>query len=319
MPGVGGPALRRESRSRLSGRAAPVGPRRVGAHGDSGSEGARGLDASFQSPDVERAPPLLPGTARHRRAGLASWFPRLPLGTAHGSDPTPCASSRSGRPEASQPRRQGPRRPGELTRTAHPSLDFLGPRVPELSPSPSPEAVAERRAQRGADPKTRRRRGAHQPRPRLPGVRRPCFLRGPGFSASLNSGFRLLHPRRDLCSDVTSLALPSSRVFSCFSQGHCPLVLSLPQCPSFQLSQTPASSLLPTDSPFPPHLCPLPPRFLPRLPIRAWALFAVIQPSPSLLSLAFAVLTLPLFIGTTPDPCSLGTAQAGLQDSPSSL
>lgn len=155
-------ALRGEPRPRLGGREASAGPRRVGAEGS----GERGLAASLQPRDVERALPLLPGTLRCRPCSRVSRSPGLPLGTAPGSDPTPCASSRSGRPEAAQPRRQGPRRPRELTRTARSGLDLLGPRVREPSPSPSPEAAAERRAQWGADPRTRRGRSAHQPRPR---------------------------------------------------------------------------------------------------------------------------------------------------------
>lgn len=80
-----------------------------------------------------------------------------------------------------------------------------------------------------------------------PRARQPRFLHRPGFSASLNFGFRLLHlRRRDLCSDVASLVQRASSVFSYFSPGclapPLPPFLSLPLSPSFPLC---LASLLP--------------------------------------------------------------------------
>lgn len=63
----------------------------------------------------EREPPF-PGAPRYPPRSRASRSAGLLLRAAPDVTPRPAASSRSGRPEAAQPWRQGPRRPRELTR-----------------------------------------------------------------------------------------------------------------------------------------------------------------------------------------------------------
>lgn len=146
----------------------------------------------------------------------------------------PCASSRSGRPEAAQPRRQGTRRPWELTRTTHPGLDLLGPRLREPSPSPSPEAAAERAPE--DSPQPRCPSAWHRPAPR-PEAARPPSSGVFGFSElwlrTVTSSSRPL-VRRGLPR------LAASSVFSDFVPGR-----SAPPLPPYPSSWLSHASFLP--------------------------------------------------------------------------
>lgn len=119
-------------------------------------------------------------------------------------------------PEPKPGARGGPA--GGAGRAAQP-CSLGGARGTQDKPRRCPEP-----ARRGPAPSVPRRTGSQVPH-RPSG--RTSFT-GQGFQASLNFGFRLLHPRPDPCSDVASLARPASRVFSYLSQGGSAPSLPLP-------------------------------------------------------------------------------------------
>lgn len=196
------------------------------------------LAASLQCPAVEREPLLPPWAPRYPPRSRASRSAGLLLRAAPDGDPTPCASSCSGRPEAAQPRRQGPRRPRELTRTTHPGLDLLGPRLREPSPSPSPEAAAESAPEDSPPPRCPSAWPRSAPRPE---AARSPFSGVFGFSElwlwTVTSSSRLF-VRRGLPR------LPASSAFSDFV----PADRTLPPSPSCLLSH--ASLLSPSSISF---------------------------------------------------------------------
>ena len=196
------------------------------------------LAASLQCPAVEREPLLPPWAPRYPPRSWASRSAGLLLRAAPDSDPTPCASSRSGRPEAAQPRRQGPRRPREFTRTTHPGLDLLGPRLREPSPSRSPEAAAESAPEDSPPPRCPSAWPRSAPRPE---AARSPFSGVFGFS---ELWLWTVTSSSDFSSDVASLACRPPAPFPTSSWAD----RTLPPSPSCLLSH--ASLLSPSSISF---------------------------------------------------------------------